>query len=920
MQAASRCTAAYDVSATTVREGSDLATEPWPTAAPEQGETTLLHTRTTAPRPNVRTLPRPHLLARLDEATTHAVTLVCGGPGSGKTQLVTAWVDSVRTRPVQVAWVALGPDCNDPQRLWSLAATALSRAAASAATPAAVLRAPADADETYVAGLLAAQGPAQVPVVLVLEDLHEVQARESLRGIDLLLSMLPDWVRVVLLSRSDPALSLHRLRVSGELTEIRQAALAFDRDEATALLAQHGVVLDQPEVDLLLERTEGWAVGLRLAALSLEGRAGSERAAAVAAFAGDNRAVADYLVAEVLDRVPDELRRFLLLTSVVERIDGSLAEHLTGLPGGAAALERLERDGVPLVPLDEHQQWYRYHRLVQDVCRHRLSVEDPDLVPRLHVAAAEWLAETGELEEALRHTLAARDWTMLGRLSVTHAGPLVFGHAGRSVRALLGELPGDVAVGDPWVAAARALALHDAGRPTRLAEQLAVADALSGELDDFDATLVRLVLALLRASAARARYDVDLAAAESRRAGELAAVLAVQPDAARPVPALASYVALADTLLGKSLVWQGDLGRAEDHLRRAVAASPSDRPDPVDSGILARAYLSLVLAMAGSIREAGDLAEEALGLGRAAGWSDDVQSTSAWLTLVLVHLQRSDREACADALDEAARMLERRPDQLLDVARWLAMARFLAEDGRDGRAHDILADVRRLLTDLPPNAFLTRWFHLVSAEVALEAGRPAEALALVEHDPAELETPVGRLIRGQALVDQGLPDEALAEVEPLVDYLDGGLRSVQALVVCAQAHDEARRDAKALQCLIDALAQAVPEGYLRPFYRNRSRLLALLRRYRLSGAPHLGVVAELLALDDSHGHRPTEALTDRELAVLQLLPSMMSNEEIAAELFVSVNTVKVHLKSLYRKLGVGSRREAVMIGAGLIER
>jgi LuxR family maltose regulon positive regulatory protein len=897
-----------------------MSTVPLRSAAPEQGETTLLQTRTTAPRPNVRTLARTSLLARLDDATTHAVTLVCGGPGSGKTQLVTSWVDVARTRPLRVAWVALGPDCNDPQRLWTLVTTALLRTASSKGGSPADLRAPADVDEEYVARLLSSLGPGRGPVVLVLEDLHEVQDQEALRGLDLLLTMLPEGFRVVLIARSDPALSLHRLRVAGELSEIRQSALAFDREEAVALLAQHGVALDDPEVDRLVERTEGWAVGLRLAALSLEDRTGEERAAAVRAFAGDNRAVADYLGAEVLDRVPEELRRFLLLTSVVERVNGALAEHLTGTSGGAAALERLERSGVPLVPLDDHQQWYRYHRLVQDVCRHRLAVEEPERAPRLHVAAAAWLADQGEHEEALWHALAARDWRLVGRLSVTHAGPLVFGHAGRSVRGLLAGIPDDVATGDAWVATARALALHDEGRPDRLAEQLEVAGTLATELDGSAAVLLGVVLALLRASAARARYDVDLAALESRRAGELVTSLAMWAEPAWGVPALASYAALADTLLGKSMIWKGALDEAEERLRRAVAASPPGRPDPVDGGILARGYLSLALAMRGSIREAGELAEEALGLGRAAGWADDVQSTSAWLALVLVRLQRSEREECASALDEAARVLERRPDRLLDVARWLAAARFLVEDGRHPRASELLAEVGRLLDDLPPQAFLQAWHRLVAAEVELAAGRPAEARRLVEAEDLKEVRAAGRVVRGQALVDEGRPDEALAEVEPLVDHLGGGLRSVQALVVGAQAHDEARRDAKALQCLSDALDQAAPEGHLRPFHRNRIRLLPLLKRYRATGGPHLDVVDELLALDDHHGHRPIEPLTDRELAVLQLLPSMMSNDEIAAELFVSVNTVKVHLKSLYRKLGVNSRREAVLAGAGLIAR
>ena len=888
-----------------------------PSAAPEQGDRTLLTIRTTAPRPNVRTLARPHLLALLDRATTHAVTLVCAGPGSGKTQLVTSWVDSVRPTALRVVWVALGPDCNDPHRLWSLITTALMR---TGARPRPDLRAPADVDEAYVARLLASLEPGPRPVVLVLEDLHEVEDRESLRGLDLLVAMLPDTVRMVLISRSDPALALHRLRVAGELTEIRQAALAFDRDEAVAMLAQHDVVLDPADVDVLVERTEGWAVGLRLAAVSLAGRDEDERGSAVAAFAGDNRGVADYLGAEVLDQVPDDLRRFLLLTSVVERVNGDLAEHLTGRAGGAAALERLERGGVPLVPLDDHQQWYRYHRLVQDVCRHRLAVEDADRVPGLHVVAARWLAANGEPEEALRHCLAARDWSMLGRLAVTHAGPTVFGHAGRSVRALLAEIPDDAAPSEPWVAAARVLALHGERRPDRLAEKVAQAQALTVELPASDALLVDLVLALVRASDARAQYDVSSTAVESRRAVELGAALHAQVVPVHVAPAVASYVALAETLLGKSLVWEGDLAGAERHLRSAAEATPPDRPDPVDSGILARAYLSLVLAMRGSLGEARDLAEQALDLSRAAGWSDDVQSTGAWLTLVLVHLQRSDREACAAALDAAGRVLERRPDRILDLCRWLATARFLAEDGRVPRARDILADVRRLVDELPANPFLSDWYRLVSAEADLAAGRPEAARLLLEADPALLRAPAARLTRGQALVDEGRPDEAVAEVESLVDHLGGGLTSVQALVICAQAHGAARRDARGLQCLGIALDQAEGEGYLRPFYRNRRQLMPLLQRHRASAAAHRDLVDSLLAVDPHHGFRPIENLTDRELAVLQLLPSMMSNEEIAAELFVSVNTVKVHLKSLYRKLGVNSRREAVLTGSGLIER
>ena len=246
-----------------------------------------------------------------------------------------------------------------------------------------------------------------------------------------------------MITRSDPPLSLHRLRVGGGLSEIRHADLAFTRDEAVALLSQHRLTLDEPEIERLMERTEGWAVGLRLAALTLQRCTdNAERARAVADFAGDSRAVADYLVAEVLDRLPEDLRRFLLQTSVVERVDAGLAEHLTGTSGGAEALERLETAGVPLLPLDDHRGWYRYHRLVQELCRQRLRAEDPALVTHLHTQAAYWFAEQGEHDESLRQALAARDWSAFGRIAVARGGahvvrarqPLAAWAAGRAAR------------------------------------------------------------------------------------------------------------------------------------------------------------------------------------------------------------------------------------------------------------------------------------------------------------------------------------------------------------------------------------------------------------------------------------------------------------------------------------------------------
>ena len=874
----------------------------------------LLRARTSPPRPSTHILSRPRLLEQMDAGSRGAVTLVCGGPGSGKSHLVIDWVRR-RRGGVRVAWAALGPDCNDPQRLWTIFLAALERSGLDSPSLEG-LRAPAHVDDAFLDRLLLALEEQDSPVVVVLEDLHEVTDARAVRSVDTLVRLLPECVHLVMITRSDPPLSLHRLRVGGSLAEIRHADLAFTRDEAVALLSQHGLTLGDAEVERLMERTEGWAVGLRLAALTLQRCTDdAERATAVSDFAGDSRAVADYLVAEVLDRLPEDLRRFLLRTSVVERVDAGLAEHLTGTSGGAEALERLETAGVPLIPLDDHRGWYRYHRLVQELCRQRLHAEDPQLVTGLHTQAALWFAEHGEYDESLRQALAARDWATFGRIAVARAGAHVFGHPSTSLRGLLAELPESVLPDDPWLATVRALELHDSGSPERLAQRVARAEELWAGQEGDDAVLHAMVLALVRAAAARARYDVVLAADECERA--LALGDSVEAGAVAQWTALPSYRAFADLLLGKSLVWQGRLEEAEGSLMRAASSGPGRRPDPVDGGLLASAYLSLVLAMRGALRQATAHAEHALSLGGARGWSDEIQSTSAWLSLALVHLQRGDALAARRALDEATLVLERRPDALLEVCRTLGTARLLGENADPAAARAALGEAHRMLEVLPEVPFLTGWCLLVEAELELNGGSPAAVLALLPPGSRLGDSPAAHVLRGRALLRDGCAESALAEVEPLTAGRRPGVAAIEALVVTALAQEALRQDGAALLALTQALQAAEGEGWVRPFLRERERLTPLLERYRTVVLTSSPLVTRLLAPASSSSARSI-ALTDRELAVLQLLPSMMSNEQIARELFVSVNTVKVHLKSLYRKLGVTSRREAVMAGAAWV--
>jgi len=500
---------------------------------------------------------------------------------------------------------------------------------------------------------------------------------------------------------------------------------------------------------------------------------------------------------------------------------------------------------------------------------------------------------------------------VFGRIAVARAGAHVFGHPGSSVRRLLAALPDYVLPDDPWLATVRALELHDGGAPDRLDRRVLRAEELWADTQDDDALLHRMVLALLRASAARGRYDVVRAAEECERALRLTD--SVGGAAVAQWPALPSYRAYADLLLGKSLVWQGRLEEAETSLVLAASSATGHRQDPVDGGLLASAYLSLVLAMRGELRQATTYAEHALALGGAQGWADEIQSTSGWLSLTLVHLQRGDVGTARRALDEATLVLERRPDALLEICRTLATSRLQGESGDVSPARSTLREARRMLESLPDVPFLTDWYLLVQSELELIEGRPSVALALLDADTRVGTSAQARVLRGRAFLQEGQGEAALAEVEPLTAGGRPGVTGIEAWVVVALAQESLRQDGAALIALTRALQGAEAEGWVRPFLGEVERLTPLLERYRTAVLTPSPLVNRLLAPSAQASRHVS--LTDRELAVLQLLPSMMSNEQIARELFVSVNTVKVHLKSLYRKLGVSSRREAVLAGA-----
>ena len=415
-----------------------------PAGVAVSGQDVLLATKLHVPRPQPGFVPRPRLVEALGEGLARGRVLICAPAGFGKTSLLADWARGSR-RPV--AWLGLDAGDNDPARFWRYVVVALDQAQPGIAGRLGPLLGPPaprsfEGLVTALINELAAQ-PGRDEVLLVLDDYHLVDAGPVHESVAFLLENLPPGLLLVVSGRADPPLPLARLRARGQLAELRAAELRFTTEEAAALLgAAAGPVLPDSAVVALTARTEGWAAGLQLAALSLRGR--TDTAGFVAAFSGSHRFVLDYLADEVLDGQPEQVRAFLLETSVLERLSGELCDAVTGRSGSQAMLHHIERAGLFLVPLDEVRGWWRYHHLFADLLRARLEQEQSGRVQELHRAAAAWSDEHDLGDDAVRHALAAGDAAWAAQLVERHVDMLLRRSEGVTLRRWLSTLPVEV--------------------------------------------------------------------------------------------------------------------------------------------------------------------------------------------------------------------------------------------------------------------------------------------------------------------------------------------------------------------------------------------------------------------------------------------------------------------------------------------
>src|SRR3984885_11667414 len=858
------------------------------------------------PSLGVGVLNRPRVTGLIERAAARPVTVITAPAGAGKTLACAMWAQSA-ARSSRVAWLTVDEGDRDPSRFWANVAAALADGSAAPPPPEPILvpRSRSASDDLPVSLADAVRGSGSL-ITLVLDDVHTLAGGSVLPELSFLVHHAPVGLRLILSGRYAPGLQLAKMRIGGDLAELDASDLACASAEADGYLAKLGLQVAAAERDELLRYTEGWMAGLRLAAHA------TRRGSGTISHVGSDPAAADYLRDEILDRQPAGIRQFLLRTSMARRLNGDFADWLTGGSGGARLLDRLVRENS-LVARDSGGQ-YRYHPFLRDLLMAELRRPLPAEVPVLAGRAARWHAARGEAVEAVRCSVEARDWDFASRALAEVGIAAALGGRGAELEEGIGRFPADRRSDDPAVAAALGAARLCRGGPECA---IAYLDRAEQTLAD-GAPAARPVLELWLA-ALRVMHTADEPTiARGRALAERAQATAGTLPAHRALGTL--WLALGTARMRR---WESADARRE--LRHAVGQLEAAGL----AGLLARArgWQALAEALYGDLRAAAELigAEEripadpdgaglvALAAAQLALDQDDLSSTG----LLLDEADTTDvRRLPAEPDLGAVEALIRARAALAggDIAAARSLARLVRERVLDPLAAGVLeADIELRAGDLP----------LAAAALASTADESADAAA--DETASDRQRAEQILARARLLLADGDPAGAPKGAEGCLDTAGVTLRDqITALLVGTVANRRLGTADDAAALLEHALAIAEPHGAYRPFLEAgmgvHSAIAILIPPASRAVAFAARVRERLVCPLPASGTRAdveSPPLTLSELAVLRLLPSYLTNQEIADALFLSVNTVKTHLRSVYRKLGVTSRRSAIARGRRL---
>ncbi len=853
---------------------------------------------------------RPALFARLSGA--ERVTVLSAPAGSGKTVLLRSWIAEEGLAD-RAAWVPVHGEEHDAQQFLISVADALRETVIGSKLVRPLTAAPDLDGWAIVEWLLQDLHSLPDRLWLVIDDLHELRSADALRQLELLMMRAPADLRFVFASRRDLQLGLHRLRLDGELTEIRAADLRFTLDESRDLLEAAGVRLSDSALALLHERTEGWAAGLRLAALSLAGHPDPDLFAA--GFSGSERTVAEYLLAEVLERQPEQVRRLLVRTSVLGRVNGELADLLTGSPGGGRILRELEQANAFVVALDAHRSWFRYHPLFADLLQlELLDTAQHDELTRLHGAAAGWFAENGFAADAVRHAQAAQDWGRAARLLFDHWFGLVLDGQQATADELLAGFPAGLIATDAELTALLAALELNRGSFADAERNLQLAAERSASVPAGRSGHLQVALAMLRLTLAQLRSDLPVAVEEAQRLVEPAVTLA-----AAEMGLGEELRAMALLKLGATEFWTGGYAEAEQHLEHArTLARQIGRPYLEFASLVHWARVQLGRSFALVLEPS----RQAVELARRHGWTEDPLAGDAYLALGAALVWQGRLEEAEPWIQRAQRTVRQEAEPA--AALGLHYVRALFELAR-GREHDALAGFRaaeRQAERLVTPHRLAGQLHASLLRTLIRTGATQQAeQALAELGEQERETVEMRTALAALRLAQGDPLAATAALEPVVSGSVSAINQAsvtEALLLEATARDALGDPDAAESALERALDIAEPDGTVLPFLLHP--VSGLLERHPRHRTAHPSLISEILsqlagasraASSPDQPLAPREPLSESETRVLRYLPTNLSAREIADELLLSWYTVKTHMRHLYAKLGTHTRHETV---------
>jgi LuxR family transcriptional regulator, maltose regulon positive regulatory protein len=838
------------------------------------------------------------------------VTIVCAPAGSGKTTLLRSWASNYNGR---VAFVTAERESTDGRRFWHAVFDALNEPVARTRRAKRISDGRVDPD-TLIERINSRLG--EEPVVMVIDDLHEIASQQIIAQLERMVASLPPTVHAIFASRRDPRLRLHRLRLAGEVAEIRARELRFSEQETRELMDSAGVVLSDEGASAICRRTEGWAAGIRLAAISLAAHPDPDRF--VDEFSGGDRAVAEYLLEEMLERQPPEIQQMLLRTSIVPRLNGSLADRLADRTDTERVLLVLEDANAFVVSVDRRRTWFRYHQLLADFLRLELRRTLGEELPGLHRRAAGWFKEQGYVLDAARHLLGAGDWREAASLLADHLVALTLEGKQAEVTALLASFPSGAASENPDLALTMAAGELVEGRPTEAAAHLAVAEERLSQMPPQRRGAVQNAIACSRLALSRQRGQFGEVVDQLTEMGLAGG------DATSEMDFDSDMRGVARMNLGIAEMWSGRMQAGERNLSHGAELARRARRPFLE--LICLSHLSFASTSA-SFSSAQGHANEAVRLAETNGWDRRGTLLPALGTLAFTHLSMGDLEDGELWLTRARTAGEQNVDPASALLLHVCAGMLAGARGDQQRALEAFQLALECDAQIEGEHVLSAQLSgsLISTLVRLDRLELARS-TLEGLSPTLRQTGEVQIAAAYCHLSDGHAPDALSVIEgapPGTWAGNFGSASVERHLVAGLAQLELGRQADARRSAEAALAAAERDRLLLPFLISGSlrlleelppqdtahRSLLIEARELLGGSPNGSVRREWTS--------PAEPLSPSELRVLRYLPTNLTRPEIARELYVSVNTVNTHIRNIYAKLGTRGRSSAVERARGL---